>query len=591
METAVIYPRFSSHGQNEQSIEAQIRICKEFAESRGLKVVNVYPEKARSGTNDARPAFQRMIADAASGAFKYIIVYMFDRFARNRRDSIMYKEMLKEKYGIRVLSALEPIAEDEGGEFYEMFLEWNAEKYSKRLSKRVRDGLDISVANGTFCGGYLIYGYKIRLEPIQGKINKFIKWVEIDEEEAYVVRYAFTEYDKGVSKKDIAAALNAQGYRYKGKLFTGKIFDKWFINPKYTGEFYFGGRLCTNMYPAIISKELFERVQQRLNKNKYFAGGAATAKEPYLLTGKLFCGECGTDMVSDGGTSKTGAKYHYYACKAAKKRHCNKRREHKNNLELYVTSCVVDFLSVPENAEIAADDVLKFYDKRTDIDHLKSVNTKIVKAQKEVEELAAAFVKAKSTLLQNTIESKMQEYEILLSDLELQKAQLELERGYKVTKADLIDFIAELIKGDVNDKDYQKTIIDHLVSQVFVGDDNTVVYFNIRGGKGIETVTFEETKKAVKGAKCVQTQSPPSRQKTTLIDQRRFLVKKVGENRQSRGLWLVRLPSTVPPPSGKARPTLCRVARYLTRSGSIPLPIKTQIEHLGLGFSFIRYAL
>lgn len=99
-----------------------------------------------------------MIADAGSGAFKYIIVYMFDRFARNRRDSIMYKEMLKEKYGIRVISALEPIAEDEGGEFYEMFLEWNAEKYSKRLSKRVRDGLDTSVANGTYCGGYLIYG-------------------------------------------------------------------------------------------------------------------------------------------------------------------------------------------------------------------------------------------------------------------------------------------------------------------------------------------------------------------------------------------------------------------------------------------------
>ncbi len=327
METAVIYARFSSHGQNEQSIEAQVHICKEFAESRELKVINVYPDKARTGTNDARPSFQCMITDAESGAFKYIIVYMFDRFARNRRDSIMYKEMLKEKYGIRVLSALEPIAEDEGGEFYEMFLEWNAEKYSKRLSKRVRDGLDISVSNGTFCGGYLIYGYKIELEPISGKPNKFVKRVMINEEESFALRHAFTEYSKGISKK----------------------------------------------------------------------------------------------------------------------------------------------------------------------------------------ELADAFVKAKSTLLQNTIERKMQEYEILLGDLELQKAQLELERGYKVTRSDLIDFIAKLIKGDINDKEYQKTIIDHLVSQVFVGDDDTVVFFNIRGGKGIATVTFEETKKAIQEAKCVQTQFPPSR--------------------------------------------------------------------------------
>ena len=53
-----------------------------------------------------------MVSDAQTGAFKYIIVYMFDRFARNRRDSVMYKEMLKEKYGIKVISALEPISED-----------------------------------------------------------------------------------------------------------------------------------------------------------------------------------------------------------------------------------------------------------------------------------------------------------------------------------------------------------------------------------------------------------------------------------------------------------------------------------------------
>ena len=127
MENGIIYARFSSQSQNEQSIEAQIRICSEFAENKGIKIVNVYSDKAKTGTNTDRPAFQKMVSDAQTGAFKYIIVYMFDRFARNRRDSVMYKEMLKEKYGIKVISALEPISEDEGGEFYEMFLEWNAE--------------------------------------------------------------------------------------------------------------------------------------------------------------------------------------------------------------------------------------------------------------------------------------------------------------------------------------------------------------------------------------------------------------------------------------------------------------------------------
>lgn len=109
MENGIIYARFSSQSQNAQSIEAQIHICSEFAENKGIKIVNVYSDKAKTGTNTDRPAFQKMVSDAQTGAFKYIIVYMFDRFARNRRDSVMYKEMLKEKYDIKVISAPEPM--------------------------------------------------------------------------------------------------------------------------------------------------------------------------------------------------------------------------------------------------------------------------------------------------------------------------------------------------------------------------------------------------------------------------------------------------------------------------------------------------
>lgn len=512
MENCVIYARFSSYGQNEQSIEAQVRICKEMAESKGLNVINIYPDKARTGTNDSRPAFQKMIKDAGSGTFQYIIVYMFDRFARNRRDSIMYKELLKEKYQIKVLSALEPIAEDEGGEFYEMFLEWNAEKYSKRLSKRVRDGLDTSVANGTYCGGTLIYGYKIDQEPINGKPNKFIKKVVVNEEEAKIIRYAFEEYSKGISKKEIAESLNKQGLRMNGKQFTGKSFDRYLVNRKYTGEFSFGGRICDNMYPPIIEKSLFEDVQKRLNENKYFAGGTATAKVPYLLTGKLFCGHCGSEMIADGGTSRNGTQHHYYACKKKKKDACDKKRENKDNLEFYVTNCVRDFLGDKKNAEVAVNDVLNYYEKRTDEVNLKSINTKIANINKEVAELADAFVKAKNELLQQTIEKKMNEYEILLNDLKFQQAQLELERGYKLTKKDLLCFIEELLKGDPNDKDYQKKLIDNLVSQVFVSDDNTIVYFNISGGKSVETIDFNDISGSKASTKGVQTQLPLSRQ-------------------------------------------------------------------------------
>lgn len=137
--------------------------------------------------------------------------------------------------------------------------------------------------------------------------------------------------------------LNEQGERYKGKPFKGRTFDKWMLNEKYTGEFTFGGRHCDNMYPAIVDKNLFERVQKRLTANKYTAGGQATAKEPYLLTGKLYCGHCGTEMISGGGTSETGIQHHYYVCKKKRSGKCDKHSENKDNLELYVTNCVRDF--------------------------------------------------------------------------------------------------------------------------------------------------------------------------------------------------------------------------------------------------------
>lgn len=172
---------------------------------------------------------------------------------------------------------------------------------------------------------------------------------------------------------------------------------------------------------------------------------------------------------------------------------------------------MIDFLSDKKNAETAVDDVLAYYDKRTDEQNLKSVITRINKINEEVSALTDSFVKAKSVLLQNSIEKKMAEYEVLLNDLETQKAQLELERGYRITREDLLAFIEEILKGDVNDKDYQKQIIDHLVSQVFVSDDNTVIYFNLRGGKDTETLTVDDTKTAVNNAKRVRTQLPLAR--------------------------------------------------------------------------------
>ena len=102
----------------------------------------------------------------------------------------------------------------------------------------------------------------------------------------------------------------------------------------------------------------------------------------------------------------------------------------------------------------------------------------------------------------------MCDYEILLNDLMCQEAQLELERGYKITREDLQVFIEELLKGDKSDKIYQKQIIDNLVYKIYISDDDTTVYLNIRGSKNIETIEFSEHSEKLKS---VRTQSPASR--------------------------------------------------------------------------------
>lgn len=106
----------------------------------------------------------------------------------------------------------------------------------------------------------------------------------------------------------------------------------------------------------------------------------------------------------------------------------------------------------------------------------------------------------------------MAEYEILLNDLKYQEALLELERGYKITKKDILDFVAELLKGDRNDKDYQEKIIDNLVVQVFVRDDYTLVTLNIKGGKTVDLLDNNDINIVIKDKVSVRMQSPLARQ-------------------------------------------------------------------------------
>jgi len=419
----------------------------------------------------------------------------------------MYKARLKKDYGIRVISATEPVSDDEGGEIYEMFLEWNDEKYSQRLSKRIRDGLITALENGQYTGGTkVLYGYKLVATEKVGKKGT-IHRIAIDEEQAEIVKYVFTEYAQGVEKHVISKALNDKGLRCKkGKLFSWKTFDHWLYNTRYVGEYERFDRVWTNIYPPIVDKLTFDKVQERRKENEIM-GGAKTAVEPYSLTGKAHCTSCGTSIVSDGGTSNTGAKHYYYACKKKKKRLCDEKRSHKDNLEKAITEFIVDCLSDPEIRKQAVADSMKFHDQRTGDDGLKSIETRLANAQGEVGKLTDSFILARNDMLRASIEQKMDEMEIYIKDLSKQMAQIKLERSFKITKEQIIEFVTELVKGDTNDKAFQKRLTDRLLYKVYIGGGvffALVTFFDLNK---TEHISFDEAKEIIEGS-CVQSPTP-----------------------------------------------------------------------------------
>ena len=141
----VIYARYSSDRQTEQSIEGQLKECYEYARRNGYTVVGEYIDRAISGTTDHRPEFLRMIADGDKKLFQAVLVYQLDRFARNRYDSATYKAKLK-KNGIRVLSARENISDDASGVLMEAVLDtaWHGHQRRKMPFHRRQSGVGLS---------------------------------------------------------------------------------------------------------------------------------------------------------------------------------------------------------------------------------------------------------------------------------------------------------------------------------------------------------------------------------------------------------------------------------------------------------------
>ena len=464
---AVIYARFSSDKQKENSIDFQLRADRAYCELKGLNIVGEYIDRAVSGTTDNRPDFQRMIKDAQKRQFAFVVVYRFDRFARNRYDSAIYKKEL-EKYGVRVLSTEESIGTGDEGVILESIYEAMAESYSRRLSRVVTQGMKETALKGMSTGGNLSFGYTI----VDHK-------VEIDEKTAPAVRYCFEARAEGIPKTPIAKEINARGYRTKrGKAFDVNVVTRILSNPMYKGVHDYVGikRDC----PAIVSEELWDRVQkiEERDKKRY---GRKTEGTYYALSGKLFCGHCGVAMIGDSGTSKGGVKHSYYSCATKKRLHkCNKKSEKKDFIEWYVCEQTLCTVLTDSNVKKIAERVVALSEAEIGTGELVRLEKLRSEIEREIDAAADALIKTNSPAVIKRINEKVEILEAQLCTTETEISRLRVAQELRVTVQDVETFLRGFQSGDLLDEEYRRRLINTLVSCVYLFDDKVVIYYNVQ---------------------------------------------------------------------------------------------------------------
>ena len=460
----VIYARYSSDNQREESIEGQLRECKEFANRNDIAIVDTYIDRAFSAKTDNRPSFQKMIRDSAKNQFDVIIVWKLDRFARNRYDSAHYKAQLR-KNGVKVVSATEAISEGAEGIILESVLEGMAEYYSAELAEKVIRGQTENAMKCKFNGGPVTFGYYIDDE----------QHFQIDEETAPYITQLYNAYDSGMTMKEIAEDLNNKGVsNVCGGSFTINIISKILSNRRYIGEYRFRDIVVPDGIPAIINKDLFDRVQTSLEKNKH-ASAKYKADDEYILTTKLYCGKCKSFMVGESGTNHQGLTYRYYKCIDAKrKRGCDKKAVKKEYIEDAVLNVVVAALTNEDYINQLIDALLEFQEsENTD---LKLLQQQLSKTKNKIDNMLNAIEQG---IITDSTKQRLQELESKKKDIEIQIAQEEISKP-KYTREQYQQFFNNAKVANLKDQAQRKALINYFVNAVVLYDDYALFYLNYK---------------------------------------------------------------------------------------------------------------
>lgn len=480
-EDGVIYARYSpGPNQTDQSIEGQIRECTQFCEENNIRIIGTYIDRKQTGRNDNRADFQKMLRDSKRHTFQTVVVWKIDRFGRNREEIAKNKAVLRMN-GVRVLFAKEHIPDGPEGIILESVLEGLAEYYSANLSQNIIRGMRESALKCQFNGSGLSTGYTVDKE------HKF----HIDPDGAATVRMIFNRYDSGETIADILRYINSKGIKtMKGKQFTHYGISRILRNRAYIGEYHWHDIIIPGGMPKIIDEALFERVQHRMDKNKK-APSAGRGETKFLLTSKVFCGNCKSTMFGDSGTGKSGTKFYYYTCRGRKikKNGCKKKSVNKEWLEREVVRLTATYVLRDEVISYIADRVVEIQTKeRNDTSMLKYYQNQLKETTTAIKNIMKAI---EAGIITDTTRERLLELEATKGELETEIIKENIARPL-ISRDQVVFFLEQFKGGNIEDKEYQQKIIDVFVNKILVYDDKIIITYNYSGDDNETTAEIIE---------------------------------------------------------------------------------------------------
>jgi len=411
-----------------------------------------------------------------------------------------------------VLSAKENITEDASGILIEGVLESMAEYYSVELAQKIHRGMAINAEKCLSNGSNPGLGFKV---------NKKDRTFYVDEQEAAIVREIYERYAAGETKTEIIRDMQRRKIKTSlGKEFSNNSLSRMLTNKRYIGTYIYKGVETPGGMPRILEDDLFYRVQEIMNRNKT-APARTHGEGEYLLTTKLFCGHCKEMMVGYGGTGKAKKQYHYYICKNARKKKCDKKIVSKSFIEKRV---------IDECLKMLTDDKIKYIAKMVAAECSKSPdNLSVKELKKAIKEVDAAIENLWKGIEQGqAVDMLTERLNQRQKEKEELETQLAIENNKKIclSEAQILAFLDYICEMPLDDVKKRKAIINIFVHSIYLYDDHFTLIINAsRKPLSIENIPLEDIEAAFEGengdmggCSSMMNSAPPKKSKSCDLD-------------------------------------------------------------------------